>query len=121
MDLGMTVPIQDAIVVLTATDSEGEAVRIGKMLVQERLAACVNIVPNVRSLYAWRDKFCDQREWILLVKTRRSLFDRLKTRILELHTYEVPEVVSLSVLDGHDAYLQWIFDSTASVPTEEKE
>jgi periplasmic divalent cation tolerance protein len=102
------------IVALTAADSEEHAVRIGKMLVVEKLAACVNLIPNIRSLYFWKNALCDEKEWILVIKTRQSLFHRLKTRILELHSYEVPEVLCIPVMSGHGRYLQWIFDSTST-------
>jgi periplasmic divalent cation tolerance protein len=107
------------IVVLTATGSEEEAVRMGKILVDEKLAACANIISGIRSIYFWKDALCDEREWMVVVKTRRSLFRRLKTRILDLHSYELPEVLSLPVLDGHDRYLKWIIDSTSPATTED--
>jgi periplasmic divalent cation tolerance protein len=108
------------IIALTAAGSEEEAVRIGKCLVKEKLAACVNISPNVRSLYFWKNALCDEKEWILLIKTRQPLFQRVKARILELHSYEVPEVLCLPVLSGHDRYLQWILDSTTPSPAQER-
>jgi periplasmic divalent cation tolerance protein len=112
---------KNAIVVTSTAGSEEEAAQIGKTLVRERLAACVQIVPNVRSLYVWRDEFIDDREWLLVIKTRRSLFDSLKARILELHRYEVPEIVSLALEDGHKPYLSWLMESTALNPDKERE
>jgi len=102
----------DVIVALTAADSEEEAARLARTLVEEKLAACVNILPNARSLYRWKNALCDEREWILVIKSVRTLFPRLKKRILELHTYEVPEVLCLNAADGDVRYLQWIADST---------
>jgi periplasmic divalent cation tolerance protein len=102
----------EAMITLTAAGSEEEAARLGKILVEERLAACVNIVPNVRSFYRWKNALCDEREWILLIKGRRPMFNRLKDRILELHSYDLPEVLCIEVADGHGPYLQWIAEST---------
>ncbi len=102
----------ETVVTLTAVSSEEEAARLGKTLVEERLAACVNVVPDVRSFYRWKNSLCDEREWILVIKGRRSQFDRLKERILELHSYELPEVLCLGVTGGHGPYLQWIEDMT---------
>jgi periplasmic divalent cation tolerance protein len=104
----------ETLVTLTAAGSEEEAARIGKILVEERLAACVNILPDVRSIYRWKNAVCDEREWILVIKGRRSLFKRLKDRILELHSYDLPEVLCLNVADGHGPYLKWIEESTGT-------
>jgi periplasmic divalent cation tolerance protein len=102
----------ETMVALTAAGSEEEAARIAKILVEEGLAACVNIVPNVRSFYRWKNALCDEREWMLVIKGRRSLFGRLKERILELHSYDLPEVLCLEVAEGHGPYLEWIAVST---------
>jgi periplasmic divalent cation tolerance protein len=110
----------DFIIALTATASEEQAVGMGRKLVEERLAACVNIVPGIRSLYVWKETLCDEGEWILVMKTRKSLFGKLKARILELHGYEVPEIICIPLADGHGPYLQWILDSTSNgIPKDE--
>ena len=103
---------EDTVVTLTAAGSAEEAARLARILVEERLAACVNVVPGVRSFYRWKNALCDESEWILLIKGRRSLFNRLKDRILELHSYDLPEVLCLDVAGGHGPYLQWIEEST---------
>ncbi len=108
-----TLKPQKTIVVLSTVGSEQDALCIGKTLVEEKLAACVNVVPNVRSLYTWKGKLCDEQEWLLIAKTWGSLFDVLKTRILELHPYELPEVICIPIADGHGPYLDWIVESTA--------
>jgi periplasmic divalent cation tolerance protein len=98
----------DYAVVLTTTDSKESADKIAHGLVEQRLAACVNIVPGVESVYHWEDKLQTSQEWLLLLKTRESKFDAVRDAILELHHYEVPEVVLLKVSDGSHDYLEWI-------------
>ena len=101
-----------AVLVLTAAGSEEDAVRIGKVLVEEKLAACVNVVPGVRSLFYWKGALCDEREWLLIVKSRGTLVNALKTRIRSLHPYEIPEVISVAIENGEDRYIAWILEST---------
>lgn len=84
-----------------------EARRIAKDLVQRKLAACVNITP-VTSLYRWKGRIVNEREWLMIIKTRSNVFAKLKRRISELHSYAVPEVVSLRIDSGHEAYLAWL-------------
>src|SRR5574340_754335 len=96
------------IVVLSTASSSDEAARIGKTIVEEGLAACVNIIQGVRSIYVWKDKLCDEHEILTVYKTRAGLFERLEARIKELHSYEVPEVIALSVSKGSSEYLGWI-------------
>jgi periplasmic divalent cation tolerance protein len=98
----------DKIVVLTTCDSEKHAEKLAHHLVELRLAACVNILPKARSIYRWQEKIEDTAEWVLLIKSRRDLFAALRAEIQKLHTYEVPEVIALHVVDGSEAYLAWL-------------
>ncbi len=98
----------DKIVVLTTCDSEMLAEQLARHLVEHRLAACVNILPRARSIYRWQEKIEDSGEWVLLIKSRRDLFAALRAEIQRLHTYEIPEVIALPVVDGSEAYLGWL-------------
>ncbi|MFQ5696443.1 MAG: divalent-cation tolerance protein CutA [Terriglobia bacterium] len=106
----------DKIVILSTCGSEQEARRIASALVEERLAACVNVVASIRSLYRWEGKVQDDREALLLIKTTRLLFDSVRRAIERLHSYQVPEVVCLPVIDGAPNYLNWLSESVQSVP-----
>jgi periplasmic divalent cation tolerance protein len=98
----------DKIVVLSTCASAEEAAKIARHLVENRLAACVAIVPHVRSIYRWKGVVEDSSEWLLLVKSRRGLVERLSAEIASLHSYQVPEVVALPIVDGAPAYLNWL-------------
>lgn len=98
----------DKIVVLSTCDSEEQALRIAHHLVERRLAACVNISPGARSVYRWKEKIADNAELVLAVKSRRDLFDTLCAEIQKLHSYETPEIIVLPIVDGSEAYLEWI-------------
>lgn len=87
------------------------AAGIAKILVEERLAACGNLVPGLRSIYTWQGKMCDESEVLLLIKTTDAAFGRLQARVVELHPYEVPEVIAVKVEAGLPAYLQWLADA----------
>lgn len=104
--------VSDAAVILTAAGSEADAVRIGRALVSEGLAACANVIPSARSLYVWKGALCDERESLLIVKSRRDLFAAIRERIRSLHAYELPEVIMLPVQDGDETYLEWIRAAT---------
>jgi periplasmic divalent cation tolerance protein len=95
-------------VVLSTVGTEAEASRIASALVERRLAACVNVVSGVGSTYRWRGAIQTDREWLLVIKTRRDRFEAVRAAIRELHTYEVPEIVMLDITDGDAAYLGWI-------------
>lgn len=102
----------EALVVYVTAPSEEEAARIARTLVEERLAGCVNIVRDVRSIYRWQGAIEDDREVLMILKTRRELFDVLKRRVKELHSYTVPEVIALPVEGGLDDYLKWLHEAT---------
>jgi len=108
------------VVALVTAANEAQAVSIARTLVKEQLAACVNIVGQARSVYRWRGEIQEDREHLMVIKTRRPLLARLEHRVKELHSYEVPEVIALSVAAGSRAYLDWIAESTASKPARRK-
>jgi periplasmic divalent cation tolerance protein len=97
--------------VLTTASSLEESKKIAHALVERRLAACVNIVPGIESVYRWEGKVEEAHEYLLVIKTTDSAFSRLRQAIQELHSYEVPECISLAIADGSDPYLKWIDDS----------
>ncbi len=101
---------EHAVVLMTAPDAAA-AERIARALVDERLAACVNIVPGVRSIYRWEGKVEDSTEVLLVAKTRAALFERLEARVRALHPYDVPEIVALPLTDGSRPYLSWLDQS----------
>ena len=104
--------MSEEIVVLITASAPEEAARIGKALVEEHLAACVNIVPGVRSFFFWEGRTQDASELLLLCKSRLPLMDRLIARVRELHSYTVPEIIALPVAAGLTDYLHWVRDST---------
>jgi len=98
----------DKIVVLSTCASAKEAHRVAHALVEKRLAACVSILPGARSVYHWKDAVEEEEEVLLLIKSSRELFDRLRSEIERLHTYELPEVIALPIVDGSQGYLTWL-------------
>jgi periplasmic divalent cation tolerance protein len=100
--------ITNFIIVLVTTTDAAEAEKISKTLVEEKLAACCNIVDKVRSIYFWDGKLCDENESLILIKTKRSNFKKLEKRIKSLHSYQVPEIIVLSIGKGSEDYLKWV-------------
>ncbi|HEX9137818.1 MAG TPA: divalent-cation tolerance protein CutA [Nitrospirota bacterium] len=100
------------IIVLITASSEDEAAKIGSALVDEHLAACVNIVPEVRSLFFWEGKTQDGRELLLICKSRQPLLGRIIARVKSLHSYTVSEVIALPVVGGSEDYLRWLREAT---------
>lgn len=94
--------------VLSTCGSAEEAERIARGLVEKRLAACVNIIPAVRSIYRWKGALEDEQEVLLLIKSSRALFEEVRGEIEKMHSYEVPEVIAVQIVDGAEAYLEWM-------------
>jgi periplasmic divalent cation tolerance protein len=101
----------DKRIVLTTTGSEEEARKIARSLVEQRLAACVNIIPQMTSIYRWKENVDEASEWLLIVKTTANAFEQVRQAITELHSYDLPECICLAVEDGSANYLQWISES----------
>ena len=101
----------DKILVLTTASSKDEAHKIGRELVERMLAACVNIVPQVGSIYRWEGEVEEAEEWLLIVKTTRAAFERVREAINQLHSYDLPECICVSIEDGSVEYLSWIGQS----------
>ena len=104
----------DCVVVLVTCPNIAVAKRIASSLVKNRLAACVNIVPHVESVFSWKGKIERCQEALLVMKTAAVRFDALKQAVRKLHPYDVPEVIALPIRAGHVAYLDWVLASTAS-------
>lgn len=102
----------DKRIVLSTTGSEDEARKVARELVERRLAACVNILPQVESIYRWQGKIETGREWLLLIKTTAERFTAVNDTIRELHSYELPECIAIEIEDGSPEYLRWLSDST---------
>lgn len=98
----------DKIVILSACESEEEAAKLARHLVEKRVAACVTIVPGARSFYRWQGELEDTPEWLLIIKSRRDLFAALRGEIGKIHSYEVPEMLALPVVEGSESYLAWL-------------
>ena len=98
----------DAIVVFITASNEDEGANIAKALVGERLAGCVNIVKDIRSIYMWEGKTEDEKEVLMIAKTQKSLFTKLSQRVRELHSYTVPEIMAMPVVEGSEDYLRWL-------------
>lgn len=104
----------DKIVVLCSCASEDEAGRIAEALIAARLAACVTMLPKVQSVYRWKGAVERSEEFLLIIKSSREIFERLRTEIARLHSYEVPELLALPVVEGAPAYLAWMSEATSS-------
>lgn len=98
----------DKVIVLTTCATQADGMRIARALVERRLAACVNVVPNVTSVYRWQGAIEESAEWLLVIKTATGLLENLKEELPKIHPYEVPELVAINILDGSESYLGWL-------------
>jgi periplasmic divalent cation tolerance protein len=105
----------DTLVVLSTTSSAEEAITIARRLVEEHLAASVNVLPGARSIFVWDGRLQDTEEAVLLVKTRRERYAQIEQRIRDLHSYSVPQIIALPVVSGSAAYTAWIREALVSV------
>jgi periplasmic divalent cation tolerance protein len=101
----------DKRIVLTTCGSEDEARRIANYLLENQLAACVNMLPRIESIYRWQGKVESSQEWLLLIKTTADKFTGVRDAIRELHSYELPECIAVAIEDGSPDYLRWIEQS----------
>jgi len=102
----------DNVVVFITVSGEEEAARIAHAIIAARLAACVNIVKGMRSVYRWKGKIEDEAEVLMIAKTRGALFERLSEKVRELHSYTVPEVIAIPIISGAEGYLKWLREET---------
>lgn len=100
------------IIVLITSSDEAEAERIAKALVEDKLAGCVSIVKDVRSIYSWEGKIEDEKEALMIAKTRKSLFAPLMEKVKALHSYTVPEIIALPIIEGSVDFTRWLKEVT---------
>jgi periplasmic divalent cation tolerance protein len=105
--------VSERIVALSTVATPEDAKRIARALVERRLAACVNVVPKMVSVYRWKNEICRDEKLLLVVKTRQERLDTLREAIVKLHPYEMPELVALPIEAGHEPYLAWLDDSVS--------
>ena len=98
----------EKILVLSNCGSEEEARRVARALVEARVAACVNIVPGIQSVYHWQGAIQEDPEWMLVIKSTRPMFDSLAAELRKIHSYQVPEVLAIPVIAGDQNYLDWM-------------
>jgi periplasmic divalent cation tolerance protein len=106
----------DKVLVLSTAGSQAEAARIAEELLERRLAACVNVIGRAQSFYLWEDKLQRAEEYLMLIKTVRAREEQVRAAIRELHSYELPEMISISIDDGSPEYLKWM-DSCVGGPS----
>jgi periplasmic divalent cation tolerance protein len=112
MNSGSQLSADAFVVVLVTVPNQDVAASLARTLVEEKLVACVNILPGIRSIYSWQGTICDEAELLCVLKTRRELFPTVRERVVALHPYQVPEVIALPLTLGHAPYLDWLHDET---------
>ncbi len=102
----------EVLVVFCTFPAGDKAAEVAHTIVGEKLAACVNLIPAVRSIYRWKAEVCDDSEVLAIIKTARTRFDDLRARLISLHPYDCPEVIAMPVEDGHGDYLEWVVNNS---------
>ncbi len=105
--------LEGPVIMFVTASSAEEAELIAKPLVEEKLAACVNILPGLRSIYRWQGELCDESEVLLIIKSQAERVTAIIDRVKEIHSYDVPEVIAIQIQDGAQDYLQWLETSTS--------
>jgi len=108
-------------VIVTSVGTEQQAVEISEELIARRLATCINIVPCLRSIYRWKGKVCEDTEYLLMIKTRRALFEAVTEAIREIHSYELPEVLEFPIGHAEPNFHRWVVDMATGIPDAEVE
>ena len=108
---------EQVLIVFCTFPNAAIAATVAETLVREGHAACVNVIPGVRSIYMWQGKLCDDTEYLATIKTTDTAFHQLRSRLVELHPYDVPEVLGVPATRGHEPYLQWVRDAATSAPS----
>lgn len=99
---------EEYIQVLTTTEKKEEAEKIAKILVEKKIAACVQIFGPITSTYWWKEKIEKAEEWLCFIKTKKNLYDEVEKAIKEIHSYEVPEIIAIPIISGSKEYLEWL-------------
>jgi len=101
-----------SLVIFCTVPNEEEARKISETLVRQKLAACVNRVQGIHSMYFWEQKICDDQEWMLIIKSKKTLLDTIIAEIRKKHSYDVPEIIALPIIGGSEDYLNWLETNT---------
>jgi periplasmic divalent cation tolerance protein len=112
--------VTDKVVIFVTAASSGEGKKIARHLVETRLAACVNILQPMESVYRWEGKIAEEREFLLIIKSTGELFPEIKAEISKIHSYHTPEIICLPVIEGSRNYLQWVSDSVKPAATKDQ-
>lgn len=100
------------IVIYCTVPSKNDAKTIAKVLLTQRLTACINIIDKVQSIFSWHDEICEEKEVLMMIKTKQSLFEKIKTAIKLIHPYNIPEIIAVPITDASEDYLEWIDTET---------
>ena len=104
--------MEDFILILVTASSEEEAKKIAFSLMEKRFAACINLVKDIESIYRWKGKISDEKEVLMLIKTRKKLYKSVEEEVKKIHSYEVPEIIALPIISGSKDYLYWMDSET---------